>query len=34
MVDIPKPNLRHDNNIFNKVLTSQNKPTKRLIILS
>ena len=28
MVDIPKPKLRHVNNIFNKVLTSQNKPRK------
>ena len=28
MVDIPKPTLRHVNNIFNKVLTIQNKPKK------
>ena len=34
MVDIPKPTIRHANNIFNKVLTSQNKPTKILIVLS
>ena len=31
MVDIP---LRHDNNILNKVLTIQNKPTKILVVLS
>ena len=34
MVDIPKPTLRHVNNIFNKVLTSQNKPAKTLVVLS
>ena len=34
MVDIPKPTLRHVNNIFNTVLTSQNKPAKTLIVLS
>ena len=33
MVDIPRPTLRHGNNIFNKALALQNKPTKRLIIL-
>ena len=32
MVDIPKQTSRHVN-ILNKVLTSRNKPTKRLIIL-
>ena len=34
MVDIPKPKLKHVNNIFNKVLKSQNKPTKILVVLS
>ena len=34
MVDIIKPTLRHVNNIFNKVLTSQNKPVKALVVLS
>ena len=34
MVDIPKPTLRHVNNIFIKVLTSQNKPVKTLVVLS
>ena len=34
MVDIIKPSLRHVNNIFNKVLTLQNKPVKTLIVLS
>ena len=34
MVDIPKPKLKHVNNIFNKVLTSQKKPTKILVVLS
>ena len=34
MVDIPKPTLRHVNNKFNKVLTSQNKPAKTLVALS
>ena len=34
MVDIPKPTLRHGNNIFNKVLTSWNKPSKTLVVLS
>ena len=34
MVDIPKPTLRHDNNIFNKVLTAWNKPSKTLVVLS
>ena len=34
MVDIPKPTLRHGNNIFNKVLTAWNKPSKALVILS
>ena len=28
MVDIPKPALRHGNNIFNKVLAAWNKPSK------
>ena len=32
MVDIPKPTLRHGNNIFNKVLW--NKPSKTLVVLS
>ena len=34
MVDIPKPTLRNGNNIFNKVLTAWNKPSKTLGILS
>ena len=34
MVDIPKQTLRQVNNIFNKVLTLQNKPTKILVVLS
>jgi len=34
MVDIPKPTLRHVNNIINKVLTLQNKPVKTLVVLS
>ena len=34
MVDIPKPTLRHVNNILNKVLTMQNRPTKILVVLS
>ena len=34
MVDIPRPTLRHDNNILNKVLTMQNKPIKILVALS
>ena len=34
MVDIPKPTLRHVNNICIKVLTSQNKPVKTLVALS
>ena len=34
MVDIPKPTLRHVNNIFNKVLTIQNKSIKILVVLS
>ena len=34
MVDIIKPTLRHVNNIFNKVLTSKNKPVKTLVVLS
>ena len=34
MVDIPKPTLRHVNNIFNKVLTTWNKPSKILVVLS
>ena len=34
MVDIPWPTLRHVNNIFNKALALQNKPTKTLIVLS
>ena len=34
MVDIPRPTLRHTNNIFNKVLTIQNKHTKILVVLS
>ena len=34
MVDIPKPTLRNVNNILNKVLTMQNKPTKILVVLS
>ena len=34
MVDIPRPTLRHGNNIFNKVLTAWNKPSKTLVVLS
>ena len=34
MVDIPRPTLRHVNNIFNKVLIAWNKPSKRLVVLS
>jgi hypothetical protein len=34
MVDIPRPTLRHGNNIFNKALALQNKPTKTLVVLS
>ena len=34
MVDIPKPTLRYVNNIFNKVLTLQNRPAKTLVVLS
>ena len=34
MADIPRPTLRHVNNIFNKVLTSSNKPIKTLVVLS
>ena len=34
MVDIPKPTLRNGNNIFNKVLTAWNKPSKTLVVLS
>ena len=34
MVDIPKQTLRQVNNIFNKVLTSSNKPIKTLVVLS
>ena len=34
MVDITKPTLRHVNNIFNKVLTAWNKPSKTLVVLS
>ena len=34
MVDIPKQTLRQVNNIFNKVLTLQNKPIKTLFVLS
>ena len=34
MVDIPKQTLRHGNNIFNKVLTAWNKPSKTLVVLS
>ena len=34
MVDIPKQTLRHGNNIFNKALELQNKPTKTLVVLS
>ena len=34
MVDIPRPTLRHDNNIFHKVLTAWNKPAKTLVVLS
>ena len=34
MVDILRPTLRHGNNIFNKVLTTWNKPSKILVVLS
>jgi hypothetical protein len=34
MVDIPRPTLRHGNNILNKVLTAWNKPSKTLVVLS
>ena len=34
MVVILKPTLRHVNNIFNKVLTAWNKPSKTLVVLS
>ena len=34
MVDIPKPTLRHGNNIFNKVFTLQNNSGKILVVLS
>ena len=34
MVDIPRPILRYSNNIFNKVLTAWNKPSKTLVVLS
>ena len=34
MVDIPRPTLRYVNNIFNKVLTVWNKPSKTLAVLS
>ena len=34
MVDIPRPALRYGNNIFNKVLTAWNKPSKTLVVLS
>ena len=34
MVDIQKTTLRNVNNIFNKVLTIQNKHTKILVVLS
>ena len=34
MVDIPKPTLRNVNNIFNKVLTLQNRSLKILVVLS
>ena len=34
MVDIPKPTLRHGNNIFNKVLAEWKKPSKTLVALS
>ena len=30
MVDIPRPTLRHANNILNKVLAMQNKHTKNI----
>ena len=30
MVDIPRPTLRHGNNILNKVLTAWNKPSKNI----
>ena len=34
MVDISRLTLRHVNNIFNKVLTAWNKPSKTLVVLS
>ena len=34
MVDISRQTLRHVNNIFNKVLTAWNKPSKALVVLS
>ena len=34
MVDIPRPKLRDGNNIYNKVLTAWNKPSKTLVVLS
>ena len=34
MVDTPRPALRYGNNIFNKVLTAWNKPSKTLVVLS
>ena len=34
MVDIPRPTLRDGNNIYNKALALQNKPTKTLVVLS
>ena len=34
MVDVKKKTSRHVNNIFNKVLTSSNKPIKTLVVLS
>ena len=34
MVDITRPTLRDGNNIFNKVLTEWNKPSKTLVVLS
>ena len=34
MVDIQRPTLRDSNNIYNKVLTAWNKPSKTLVVLS
>ena len=34
MDDIPRSTLRHGYNIFNKVLTAWNKPSKILVVLS